>query len=145
MFQKIKKHLFWIVCGVIFALYFAFLAIIFFAPHQDTEERGFVLCTKQMMQDFASCQTNKISCAFKIVLKNNACDFKVIKDGFVLWLDDKQQTPWANYYFEPAEQEDTLPLEDKAFKTYYENHQKIVQEMEELNKKAIELEKGIEK
>ena len=138
MYRFLKNHLFWIVCSFIFGFYFAFLALIFFAPHQDALERGFIPCTKQMMQELAMCQKSKVSCTFKLILKNNVCDFKVVKKGFDLWLEGKEKRPWSYYYFTPTLNEPDV-LEDEALKDYYQNNQNIAREMEELNQKAIEL------
>ena len=144
MFKTLKKHWFLIVCSLIFGLYFAFLGLVFFAPHQDARSRGFVKCTTQMMQQLPLCQKSKIWCTFKIVIKNNYCDFKVVKEGFVLWLDGYEPKPWSYYYFTPTSHEPPV-LENGALKEYYQTHQNIVQEMEDLNQKAIELEKQQEK
>ena len=144
MFQFLKKHLFWIVCGGIFALYFAFLAIIFFAPRADRLERGFIPCTHQLMDKLYACHEKKsIWCQAKAIVQNNACDFKVMKDGFKAWLEGRQETPFSNYYFEPVLDKEIEP-DDEELKAFYLEHQNIVQEMEELNKKGIELEMQLE-
>ena len=133
MLNYLKKHAFILVFGVFFALYFAFLMLIFFAPRVDVYERGFVACTKNMIGEFSACHNGKIRCAAKIMLKNHLCDFNVVKTGFSLWLNGEQKTPWANYYFEPVE-EDLNPTEDEALQAYYKEHADIVKEMEDLNK-----------
>lgn len=144
MFQKIKKHWFGIIAGMIFVLYALFLMLVFFAPRVDIKERGFVFCTKQMMAQFGECSKNKVLCTIKVMLKNNVCDFNVVKTGFVQWLDGTQKTPWANYYFEPVlSQED--PADDEELKAYYQEHLDLFAEMEELNKNRIELEKQTQK
>ena len=144
MYRFLKKHLFWSIVGFIFALYFAFLALVFFAPHQDALQRGFIPCTLEMIDELSLCKNNKVSCTFKLVLKNNVCDFKVVKKGFDLWLEGLESTPWSYYYFTPTTDEPSV-LEDAALKDYYEQHQNIIQEMEDLNQKAIALEKQQEK
>ena len=144
MLNYIKKHIFMIVCGLFFVLYFCFLALIFFAPRVDLQERGFVKCTKNMIVDFSDCTRNKVWCAAKTMLKNHVCDFNVVKTGFLLWLDGQQSTPWANYYFEPVT-ENLNPLEDEELQAYYQKHVDLLSEMEELNKKHIALEKELEK
>lgn len=142
MFAKIKKHAFVIVFVSFFALYFAFLMLIFFAPRVDLYERGFVSCTKNMIADFAKCEKNKLGCAVKIMAKNHVCDFKVVKTGFSEWMVGKQKTPWANYYFEPVT-EDLNPMEDEELQAYYREHRDIVSEMEALNQKYFELDKQL--
>jgi len=137
------KHAFWTVFGIIFTLYFVFLMIIFFAPRVDLYERGFVACTKNMIQEFSMCQKNKTLCAAKVMLKNHVCDFNVVKTGFSLWLDGKQKTPWENYYFEPVTEE-PVSTEAEELKAYYEKHLDMLKEMEELNQKYFELEKKLD-
>jgi len=144
MCRFLKKHLFWSVVGFIFALYFVFLGIIFFAPRVDAQGRGFIPCTEEMMNRLYQCEKNKVWCAVKIVIRNNACDMRVIKKGFSLWLEGKQKTPWANYYFtpiiEPATDTDEnfLILDEKEA-------EETLRQMEELNQKANVLKKEQEK
>lgn len=144
MLKYIKKHIFMIVFSLVFGLYFCFLMLIFFAPRVDLEERGFVKCTKNMIADFSNCQKNKVRCAVKTMFKNHICDFNVVKTGFSQWLKGEQKTPWANYYFEPVT-EDLNPAEDEELQAYYQKHQDILSEMEELNQKYFELEKQLDK
>ena len=66
-----------------------------------------------------------------------------MKDGFKAWLEGRQETPYANYYFEPVLDKEIEP-DDEELKAFYLEHQNIVQEMEELNKKGIELEMQLE-
>ena len=142
MFRKIKKHAFVLVCSVIFVFYFLFLSLVFFAPRVDLQERGFVFCTKQMMDALTSCGKKEVLCASKVVLKNHVCDFNVVKTGFVAWLKGTQKTPWANYYFEPVIEAES-DLKDEELQIYYQKHLDMLSEMEDLNKKHIELEKQI--
>ena len=142
MLKKIKKNIFMIVFGIIFGLYIAFLALIFFAPRVDLYERGFVKCTKNMIADFSGCAKNKLRCAAKAMFRNHACDFKVIQTGFSLWLKEEQKTPWANYYFEPVTEEPN-PVDDEELQAYYKQHLDMVKEMEELNQKYFELDKRL--
>ena len=141
MRKFLKKHLFWIIIDIVFTIYFLFLALVFFAPRVDMAERGFIPCTKKMINDMLICQQNKTWCTVKFVVKNNICDFKVVKEGFRLWLDGKQERPWSNYYFEPVLEEPET--EDEELKAYYQEHLDLFSEMEELNKNRIELEKKL--
>jgi len=143
MLKFIKKNAFWIVVDFVFFIYFVFLGIIFFAPRVDRLERGFIPCTKSMIEDIHSCRNVGIWCSVKAIFKNNVCDFTVIKKGFELWKQNKQKTPWENYYFEPV-LDDDQNFDDEELKAYYEEHLDMFKEMEELNKNAIELEKKLE-
>jgi len=142
MLDKLKKHAFMIGFGIVFCVYLAFLALVFFAPRVDLYERGFVGCTKKMIVEFSVCQKNKMWCTLKMMLKNHVCDFKVVKTGFSSWLQGEQKTPWANYYFEPVT-ENLNPTEDEELQTYYQEHLDMLSEMEELNKKYFELEEKL--
>jgi len=140
MRKFIKKNAFWIVVDFVFLLYFAFLGLIFFAPRVDKLERGFIGCTKNLIEDIYQCREVGVWCSIKATLKNNICDFKVIKSGFVAWLNGKQKTPFANYYFEPVLEDEP----DEELKALYQEHIDIFKDMEELNKKRIELERKLE-
>ena len=142
MRKKIKLHIFEIIFGVCLTIYFAFLGLVFFAPRVDLYKRGFVSCTEDMITEFSACTKNKIWCFSKIMLKNQACDFRVVKNGFALWLKGEQKTPWANYYFVPVE-ENLNPTEDEELQAYYQKHSDFVKEMEELNNKYFELEESL--
>ncbi len=142
MFNCIKKFWFWIIVDTFFALYALFLAVVFFAPHQDAQNRGFVACTQQMIQDFEACQNSKIACPIKNILKNNVCDFKVITKGFFLFFAGKQARPWSNYYF-IQQKTTTQDVEDEEWRSYYQSQKELVQEMEELNNNAIALDKQL--
>ncbi len=144
MYHFLKNHIFGTVCTLFFIFYLAFLMLIFFAPRVDLHNRGFVFCTKQMINNFHDCSSHRVWCSVKVIVKNNACDFKVIKDGFSLWLKGEQKTPWANYYFEPVLQ-DEPNTDDEELKAYYQEHLDLFADMEELNKNRIELEKQVDK
>lgn len=142
MLKKIKKHAFMIFFGIIFILYFAFLTLIFFAPRVDVQQRGFVACTHQMIANFSVCGKHNVWCAGKVMLKNHACDFRVVTTGLKAWWNGLQKTPWANYYFEPQTEEKQPEIEmDEELQAYYQKHLDMVSEMEALNQKYIELEK----
>lgn len=139
MLSKIKKHWFMLLCTMIFVFYFLFLALIFFAPRVDIKQRGFVRCTTQMIDALRNCGKKQVWCASKIVLKNHACDFHVITEGVSAWLKGTQSTPWANYYFEPVIEQES-DIENEELQAYYQQHLHMLEQMEEINKKHIELE-----
>ncbi len=139
MLKFMKKYWFAIVFGTLFGLYAVFLLIIAFAPRVDAQNRGFIPCTIELTERLEACNAKSAWCHIKNIAKNNACDFKVITNGFSLWLKGKQNTPWSNYYFTPIEPENP-DFQNKELQEVYENNAKILQEMEELNAKRIELE-----
>ena len=141
MLLKIKKHWFVIALGVFIVFYFGFLSLVFFAPRIDGLDRGFVGCTKKLIAEISVCQKGSVWCTVKAVLKNNSCDFKVVKNGFILWLKGKQKRPWSNYYFKPDNEIPQMP--DEELEAYYREHLDIFGEMEALNKERIKLEKSL--
>lgn len=144
MLQFFKKHWFGLIIGTLAFLYFGGMTLIFFSPREDALGRGFIPCTKKMSFELYTCQNNKSLCLIKAVAKNNYCDFKVIFSGLKAYFNGKQNTPWENYLFEAVQATPEIP-EDEELKAYFEEHQKIFQEMEELNKNRIILEQNLEK
>ena len=142
MFRFLKKHWFWIIVDSVLLLYFIFLGLIFFAPRIDKLNRGFIPCTQNLVEEVYHCQKKGVWCTLRATLKNNVCDFNVVKTGFVLWLNGQQKTPFTNYYFEPI-LEDEPDVKDEELKVLYQQHLDLFKDMEELNKNRIELEKKI--
>ncbi|MBO4294211.1 MAG: hypothetical protein J5896_02050, partial [Alphaproteobacteria bacterium] len=60
-------------------------------------------------------------------------------EGFSNWLKGTQSTPWANYYFEPVIEQEP-DIENEELQAYYQQHLNMLEQMEEINKKHIELE-----
>ncbi len=142
MFNKLKKHLFFTVICLLTLLYFLFLSLIFFAPKVDTLDRGFTVCTKSLIDEIYTCQNKQYLCVIKAILKNNICDFKVVKDGLILWIEGKQERPWSNYFFEPSIMQAEIS-NDQVADGYDLDSLSTLKEMETLNKKRIELEKNL--
>ena len=139
MLKFFSKYWFAIVFGTLFGLYAVFLIIIAFSPRADAQNRGFIPCTIKLTENLENCASKGAWCYIKKIAQNNACDFKVIVDGFSLWMKGEQKAPWSNYYFTPIEPENP-DFQNKELQEVYENNAKILQEMEELNAKRIELE-----
>lgn len=139
MIKFFKQHWFTLLFSIIFGLYAVFLLIIAFSPRVDAQKRGFIPCTIQLTDELEMCASKGVWCYIGKIARNNVCDFNVITSGFSLWRQGKQKTPWANYYFVPVEPENQ-DLQNEELKEVYENNAKILEEMEELNNKRIELE-----
>ena len=139
MLSFLKKYWFALFFGIIFGLYAVFLIIIAFSPRADAQNRGFIPCTIKLTENLENCASKGAWCYIKKIAQNNACDFKVIVKGFSLWMKGEQKAPWSNYYFTPIEPENP-DFQNEELKEVYENNAKILQEMEELNAKRIELE-----
>ena len=71
--------------------------LILFAPHYDLQKRGFVPCTDAMAEDVANCN-GKSFCVMKSVIKNMACDTKVIGHGISEWVKGKAFRSWLEMF-----------------------------------------------
>ena len=134
----LKHNWFGIFAAVLILSGFALFLIVLFSPRQDNQNRGFILCTEEMAVKLLDCD-KKFTCTLSVVLKNSLCDAKVIGKGFSLWLKGEQNTPWANYFFEPdLENSAELPQEVEAF---YKENPNLHQDMLRLQKMHEELQK----
>jgi hypothetical protein len=91
-----------------------------------------------MVDNMYDCN-REIWCSIKAISNNTFCDFKVILDGFNLWLNDKQDTPWSNYIFEP-ELPDSSFFDKEDLEEYLKNNPDIKAEMKRLDKLRKDLE-----
>ena len=91
-----------------------------------------------MIDNLYDCN-RKVWCSIKAINNNTLCDLKVIGEGFKLWLDNKQPTPWSNYIFEPEISENTF-FDKEAREEYLKNNPDVKMEMMRLDK----LRKGLE-
>jgi len=121
-------------------LFLAFCIIIVSSPREDLQKRGFIPCTETMIAELHDCE-GIVWCTVKAILKNAACDFKVIKKGFGGWLRGEQETPWANYLF-AAEKEDDF---EEILRQFYDENPDIAGEMRRLKELHEELENAIRK
>lgn len=134
----LKHNWFGIFAAVLILSGFALFLIVLFSPRQDNQNRGFIPCTEEMAVKLLDCD-KKFTCTLSVVLKNSLCDAKVIGKGFSLWLKGEQNTPWANYFFEPdLENSAELPQEVEAF---YKENPNLHQDMLRLQKMHEELQK----
>lgn len=134
----LKHNWFGIFAALLILSGFALFLIVLFSPRQDNQNRGFIPCTEEMAVKLLDCD-KKFTCTLSVVLKNSLCDAKVIGKGFSLWLKGEQNTPWANYFFEPdLENSAELPQEVEAF---YKENPNLHQDMLRLQKMHEELQK----
>ncbi len=132
----IKHNWFGIFAGILILSGFALFLIVLFSPRQDNQNRGFIPCTEEMAVKLLDCD-KKIGCSLKTILNNSLCDAKVIGQGFSLWLKGEQNTPWANYFFEPdLDNSSELPQEVEEF---YKENPNLHQDMLRLQKMHEEL------
>ena len=104
-----KEYWFGFFISLILLFGFLFFLLVLVSPRYDLQKRGFIPCTETMAKNIMNCpEEKKFLCGIKAVLKNSWCDLGVIKQGFSLWFDGKQKTPWDNYIFEPVLPEDAF-------------------------------------
>ena len=106
---------FYYCCLVLFVTAVTYLAVmLYIAPRQDALKRGFIPCTEKLVIDISACERGNISCPIKLLWQDTKCNIAVIADGFSAWVKGTQETPWANYLFEPvalAEIDEEIPYE----------------------------------
>ena len=129
-----KKHWFETIIVTIVILFFAEFFLILSAPHDEKNNRGFSLCTNDMIENVSNCNT-QTWCTFKAVSKNYLCYNLVILKGFKNWVSQKSPTPWSDYFY-ALEAED--PPEELV--EFYEENPDIKEQMQTLLEKNSELE-----
>ena len=67
---------------------------------------------------------NKFTCTLKSIVQSSVCDADVIGEGVSLWVQGKQSTPWANYYFVPevAQEAFTDEFSPQDMEKYFEKN-----------------------
>lgn len=134
----IKNYWFGTLLGLAVSAFMLMLMLILIAPKQDVQNRGFVYCTQNLIDDLADCN-RALWCSSKAVSKNTWCDIKIIADGFLLWMDNKQPKPWSNYIFKPELPQNSF-VDEEARAEYLKQYPDVKQEMESLHKLRKELE-----
>lgn len=101
--EKGLKIVFYTVFGLLFFGVVYLTIVMYLSPRQDAKDRGFIACTKQLVIALQDCPAGKLSCPFKLLAKDMACNIGVVKTGALAWVKGEQPTPWANYLFEPEQ------------------------------------------
>lgn len=139
MLKFLKYHWFGLIVSIIGGCYVLIFLLVLFAPKQDKLNRGFIPCTKTLVQEMFACTNNKAWCMSQSIIKNTWCDTKVIIGGIGAWLTGKQNTPWANYYFTPilenkGQKQDISP----ELQQFYDENPNIAEQMETLARQSLE-------
>ncbi len=133
MLSLLKRHWFGFLVGWLTLMWLTVFLLVLFSPRQDQLNRGFIPCTKQMMQNIFNCPESKTWCLTKAIIENTRCDTMVILDGFGAWIKGKQKTPWENYLFTP---QTSSIQDDEELKKYYEENPDIAAQMETLARQS---------
>jgi hypothetical protein len=103
LLRKLRQHWFGLLLTISMLLFFALVVVVMLAPHNDDKQRGFAPCTYEMSEKLNFYSVNRqIFNVFGAIMSSYACYLNVVGDGFKLWYDGKQKTPWDNYFFEPV-------------------------------------------
>lgn len=144
MANLIKRHWFGIFILLIALFYISVILIVVSSPRTDKLNRGFIPCTKVMMEDIFACSENKALCMSGAIVKNSWCDVKVIFGGMKLWIDGKQSKPWSNYFFVPEPlNKEINQRDDEELEEYYRQYPDIKYQMEQLEQESQKLEQKI--
>ena len=134
----IKKYWFATIIGILLVFFGLLVGALILSPKQDLQNRGFVKCTQNLIDELSFCN-RKIGCTIVAISENTWCDIKVFVLGFAGWINKNQPTPWSNYIFEPE-----LPIsqyvDEAEHKEYIKQNPDTDKEIEKLNILRKELE-----
>ncbi len=99
--DKFFKYLYYTVLILFVSGIIYLTTMLFLAPRQDVYDRGFIACTKELVNNLAECERGKIGCPLKFLWRDMKCNVGIIYTGVADWVKGKQKTPWANYLYEP--------------------------------------------
>ena len=138
----IKRHWFNLLMALIIVLSMGLTLLVAFSPKEDKLDRGFIPCSKLLAENVTSCKGN-FWCTIKAVIKNSACDTKIIFNGLKMWVHGEQSAPWSNYFFEPDLSHLKNPLNENA-ELFYQENPNYLQDFEDLKQEHKKLEESIQ-
>ena len=139
MLNFIKKYWFTSLVSLFVIFYLMVFVFVLVSPKVDKQSRGFIPCTQEMTVKILGNEEQSSLKLVKIVIDNTFCDIKVVTDGLVSWVKGKQSTPWANYFFEPEIEQETVQDDEELLK-FYEENPYISEDMEKLDFERKKLE-----
>lgn len=102
MVKFLAKHWFGVLVSLIVVVFFCFVLVVGLAPHNDAKFRGFTPCTLAMAEELNDISSSpKMGQVMIAINKGYWCYALVMFEGAKNWLNGRQDTPWANYIFEP--------------------------------------------
>lgn len=106
MVNKIRQCWFGFLLAVFMVGFLALSIIVAIAPHNDDKMRGFAPCTYEMANNIGvySAERNVMG-VVGAISSSYKCYLDVMGKGVENWYNDKQDTPWENYIFEPVSME----------------------------------------
>jgi len=141
LLKFIKYHWFGLFISIIIGLLLVQFTLVLISPHHDAKQRGFSICTQEMSDQIAFCDSQNW-CILKSIIKNTFCDTKIIITGAKNWISGQQPRPWSNYIFVPVLSQTEEP--DQDLEEYYQSQPDLAQQIEQLKQKNQQLEKKID-
>jgi hypothetical protein len=146
-----EKVIFWTFAGLFISAFVILAVLLVISPKQDLENRGFISCSNQFIENVEKCNLidskyRTVICGLDAVVKNTICDFKVVGEGASKWFSGEQTTPWANYLYEPKLQvnkdyifDDVSDEIDPEFEKLIIEHKKLSQDIDNIKENDSEL------
>ncbi len=134
----VKKYWFETVMIFFVAVFIGMVGILLLSPKQDMDNRGFIPCTKALMDNLFDCE-RKVLCSIDAVLGNTKCEIDVIYEGIKLWMNKKQPYPWSNYIFKPKLLS-SVYIDEKAVEEYLKKYPNVKDDMKKLHQLRKDLE-----
>ncbi|MBQ8677091.1 MAG: hypothetical protein IJ529_01320 [Alphaproteobacteria bacterium] len=128
----IKQHWFGGLVGVVTVFFVLLIILVAISPKYDAQNRGFVYCTGELIEQINDCERT-LFCSTKAIVKSTVCDISIVAQGFSRWLAGRQPYPWSNYLFTPEPPVLSLDNPDvQSWEEYSANHPDDVVELEKL-------------
>lgn len=138
----LRRNYFGIIIVIFILLSAMFFTIIIISPKEDTQKRGFVMCTEKFVTNASQCKDKAFSCISKHIWYDFTCNLSVISDGFSLWVSGEQEKPWSNYIYEPDLLSHNIDLYNQdGIETLYEENPNILEDMQQVRLLNKEMEK----
>lgn len=103
MVSKLREYWFGIFICLIVVVCLIYSSIVVLSPHSDGKMRGFAPCTYALAINLSQQGgQSKLWGVASAVTQANLCYIGIMRKGFELWMEGKQNTPWENYIYEPA-------------------------------------------
>lgn len=102
MVRFIREYWFGLLLATVVGLFLIFSTIVAVAPHVDREMRGFAPCTFEIATSLSQSERPTFGEVSRAIGRGYGCYFNVMREGWKLYTSHQQNTPWANYLFEPV-------------------------------------------
>ncbi|MDD4555703.1 MAG: hypothetical protein PHE89_00025 [Alphaproteobacteria bacterium] len=133
----LKNHWFGFILSLFVLFFILIFVLVLISPQRDAQSRGFTACTDGFVEQAGACG-NGYGCLIGSVIGHGTCTVKVVCFGVKNWLSGKQETPWANYLFNPQYLENEEL--DENLQDFYNENPNLTEQMNVFRKNSKELE-----